>query len=393
MELLAPAGDLEKLKIAVIYGADAVFVGGLEFSLRSRASNFTFEDLKEGANFCHKYNAKLYVTTNIIPHNNDLIGLVDYLQELEKCNIDAIIASSFAVIEAAKKYTNLEVHISTQQSLTNSSSVEFYKNYGINRVVLARELSINQIKKIKDNVDIELEVFIHGGMCSSYSGKCMLSNNMTQRDANRGGCAHSCRWNYDLYSGNNKVSEENYFAMSSKDLSAIRQLPKLIDIKVDSFKIEGRMKSLHYIATVVSVYRKIIDEYVSTNEIKDFEYYEEEIKKCENRLTSIGWLEGKITANEQLYNMRSEQPTQEFVGIVKSFDKEKNKYLVEVRNHFKPNSKLEVLSPNKKTFKFKINEILDEDLNELDAARHPLQLVYISCNKELKEYDFLRLVK
>ncbi len=393
MELLAPAGDLEKLKIAVIYGADAVFVGGEEFSLRSRASNFTFEDLKEASEFCHKHGSKLYVTTNIIPHNNDLIGLVDYLQELEKCNIDAIIASSFAVIEVAKKYTNLEVHISTQQSLTNSEAVKFYKNYGISRVVLARELSLSQIKKIKDNVDMELEVFIHGGMCSSYSGKCMLSNNMTQRDANRGGCAHSCRWNYKLYSGNNDVSQDNFFAMSSKDLSAVRQLPKMMDIKVDSFKIEGRMKSLHYIATVVSVYRQLIDEYSTTGEIKDYEYYEKEIKKCENRLTSIGWLEGKLTSNEQLYNMRSEQPTQEFIGIVKSYDEEKGKYLVEVRNHFKPNSKIEVLSPNKKPFQFKISTILDEDLNELDAARHPLQLVYIDCKKELKEYDFLRLCR
>ncbi len=393
MELLAPAGDLEKLKIAVIYGADAVFVGGEEFSLRSRASNFTFDDLKEGSAFCHKHNVKLYVTTNIIPHNNDLIGLVDYLQELEKCNIDAIIASSFAVIEAAKKYTNLDVHISTQQSITNSGAVEFYKEYGIGRVVLARELSISQIKKIKDNVDMELEVFIHGGMCSSYSGKCMLSNNMTQRDANRGGCAHSCRWNYRLYENENELTQNDFFAMSSKDLSAVRQLPKLIDIGVDSFKIEGRMKSLHYIATVVSVYRRIIDEYVATKEIKDFEMYESEIKKCENRLTSIGWLEGKLTANEQLYNMRSEQPTQEFVGIVKGYDEEKKKYLIEVRNHFKPNSKMEVLSPNKMSQQFKIKDILDEDLNELDAARHPLQLVYIDSKIELKEYDFLRLIK
>lgn len=392
MELLAPAGDLEKLKIAVIYGADAVFVGGHDFSLRSRASNFTFEDLKEGAKFCHQRGVKLYVTTNIIPHNDDLIGLVDYLQELEKCNIDAIIASSFSVIGAAKKYTNLDVHISTQQSLTNTEAVRFYKEYGISRVVLARELSISQIKKIKDNVDIELEVFIHGGMCSSYSGKCMLSNNMTQRDANRGGCAHSCRWNYRLYDEEKELSTD-FFAMSSKDLSAVRQVPKMINAKIDSFKIEGRMKSLHYIATVVSVYRKLIDEYKETKTIKDFEKYETEIKKCENRLTSIGWLEGKLTSNEQLYNMRSEQPTQEFVGIVKGYDEEKDKYIIEVRNHFKPNCKLEVLSPNKESVQFKIKTILDDELNELDAARHPLQLVYIDSKIKLEDYDFLRLVK
>ena len=200
-ELLAPAGDLEKLKIAVLYGADAVFVGSKEFSLRSRASNFSIDDLREGAQFCHEHGAKLYVTTNIVPHNSDLIGLIDYLEDIENAGVDAIICSSYAVMYIAKRYTNLEIHISTQQSVANSLAVKFYEEYGATRVVLARELSIDEIAEIKRNTNVELEVFIHGGMCSSYSGRCMLSNHMTNRDANRGGCAHSCRWNYDLFMG------------------------------------------------------------------------------------------------------------------------------------------------------------------------------------------------
>ena len=236
IELLAPAGDLEKLKIAVLYGADAVFVGSKEFSLRSRASNFTINDLKEGAKFCHEHNAKLYVTTNIVPHNSDLIGLIDYLQELEEAKVDAIICSSYAVMYIAKRYTNLEVHISTQQSVTNSKTVQFYYDYGATRVVLARELSIEQIEEIKKNTDAELEVFIHGGMCSSYSGRCMLSNHMTNRDANRGGCAHSCRWNYDLFMGDELISDKDKFQFSSKDLMAVRQIERLINC-ADSLKI------------------------------------------------------------------------------------------------------------------------------------------------------------
>ena len=220
VEVLAPAGDLEKLKIAVLYGADAVFVGSKEFSLRSRASNFTVEDLELGAKFCHEHGAKLYVTTNIIPHNQDLIGLIDYLEDLEKAKVDAIICSSYAVMEVAKKYTNLEIHVSTQQSVLNSKAVNFYEEFGAKRIVLARELSIAEIKEIRNNSNIELEVFIHGGMCASYSGRCMLSNHMTNRDANRGGCAHSCRWNYDHYMGKINLNVAEKFQIVSKDLMA-----------------------------------------------------------------------------------------------------------------------------------------------------------------------------
>ena len=391
-ELLAPAGDLEKLKIAVLYGADAVFVGSKEFSLRSRASNFTIEDLYEGAKFCHEHNAKLYVTTNIVPHNSDLIGLIDYLQDLENAGVDAIICSSYAVMYIAKRYTNLEIHISTQQSLTNSLAVKFYEEYGASRVVLARELSIAQIEEIKKNTNVELEVFIHGGMCSSYSGRCMLSNHMTNRDANRGGCAHSCRWNYDLFMGDLKISDDEKFQFSSKDLMAVKQIEKLFEC-TDSFKIEGRMKSIHYIATVTKVYRMLIDEYAETGTILDLEYYKNEIAKAENRLFSHGFLEGMTTINEQLYNMRSENPTQDFVGIILDYNEETHKALVEVRNHFKPGSTLEAFGPHLRSTRFEIGNIVNEKGEEVDAARHPKELVYIDSPIKLEKYDMIRLVR
>lgn len=391
-ELLAPAGDLEKLKIAVLYGADAVFVGSKEFSLRSRASNFTIEDLYEGARFCHEHGAKLYVTTNIVPHNQDLIGLIDYLEDLENAGVDAIICSSFAVMYIAKRYTNLEVHISTQQSVANTMAVKFYGEYGATRVVLARELSIDEIEEIKRNTDVELEVFIHGGMCSSYSGRCMLSNHMTNRDANRGGCAHSCRWNYDLYMKDTKISDDDKFQFSSKDLMAVNQIERLVSC-ADSLKIEGRMKSIHYIATVVKVYRMLIDEYFETGNILDYDYYRKEIEKAENRLFSHGFLLGQTTIKEQLYNMRSENPTQDFVGIILDYDEKEQRALVEVRNHFKPNSTMEVFGPDLKSTQFKITNIVNDKGLEVDAARHPKEHVYIYCPIKLKKYDMLRLVR
>lgn len=390
VELLAPAGDLEKLKIAVLYGADAVFVGSKDFSLRSRASNFSIEDLAVASKFCHEHNAKLYVTTNIVPHNQDLIGLIDYLQDLEKAEVDAIICSSYAVLHTAKKHTNLNVHISTQQSITNSLGAEFFASFGASRIVLARELSIEQIARIKENTNVELEVFIHGGMCSSYSGRCMLSNHLTNRDANRGGCAHSCRWNYRLFMGDNELTDEEKFQFSSKDLMAVRELPRLLKV-ADSLKIEGRMKSIHYIATVTKVYRKMIDEIYDKGTIEDFSYYENEIKKAENRLFASGFLNGMTTVKEQLYNMRSENPTQDFVGIITNYDEKTQKATVDVRNNFKPGMTLEAFGPNLDSKEFKIDVIYNQKGEMVDAARHPKELVTIICPFKLSPYDMLRI--
>ncbi len=392
VELLAPAGNLEKAKIALLYGADAVYVGGLRFSLRVRASNFTLEMLNELVLFAHERNKKVYVTMNIVTHDLDLEGLDEYLVSLDKIGIDAIISTSFTIIERAKLLTNLEIHLSTQFSVSNSLLAEYFYNEGVKRVVLARELSLSEIKEIKKNTKAELEVFIHGGMCVSYSGRCTLSNYMVGRDANRGGCAHSCRWLYDLFEGQEKISIEHDFQMSSKDLEILEYIPDLIDLGVSSLKIEGRMKSIHYVATVVLAYRMLIDDYYN-NCLKDLNYYSAEIKKAENRLTSIGFLAGEPTISEQLYNYRSEKPTQEFIGIVKEYDSSKKLAFIEQRNYFKVGDKIEIVSPNKTFIHTTIENLFDEEMNPIEIARHPLQKLYINMEKEVKPYDMIRRVK
>ena len=389
-ELLAPAGDLEKLKIAVLYGADAVFIGGLKFSLRSRASNFTIDDIREGCEFAHKYNSKVHVTCNIVMHENDTNGILEYLKALEEAGVDAIIASSITILKMVIKHTTMEAHVSTQASTLNQEAVKFFKEIGVHRVVLGRELSLEEIEEVKKNTDIDLEVFIHGGMCVSYSGRCMLSNNMTNRDANRGGCAHSCRWNYDLKIDDKLINPKgDFFAMSSKDLCAIRAIPKLMELGINSFKIEGRMKSLHYIATIVKAYRTIIDD-IKNNQLKDFSVYETMINKAENRLTSTGFLFGLPTINEQLYDLNLTVPSKDFVGIVLEYDEQTKKATIEQRNYFLPNSSLEVFGPDHNDIIY-INEIYDKDGNSLDAARHPRQIVHFYTEFPLKANDLLRL--
>ncbi len=393
VELLAPAGDLEKLKIAIMYGANAVFIGGNQYSLRSRASNFTLKEIKEATTFAHLYNASVHVTCNIVMHNIDLDNLKTYLKGLEEANVDAIIVSSMYMMSVALKYTKLPVHVSTQQSVINKKSVEFFTNLGASRVVLGRELDINEIRDITSSTNNEIEVFIHGGMCVSYSGKCVLSNNLTNRDANRGGCAHSCRWNYDIFDNGIKLNKDNdYFAMSSKDLCAIKMIPALIDAKVSSFKIEGRMKSLHYIATIVKTYRMLIDEYLKNGFIKDFSVYENKIKKAENRETSIGFLKGMTTINEQLYDLNKSVPTKEFVGIVLEYDDISKLATIEQRNYFLPNSIIEVFGPKTDEALINIKEIYDDKMNSLDAARHPKQIIKFYTDFKLYPYDMLRIV-
>ena len=390
VELLAPAGDLEKLKIAILYGANAVFIGGLKFSLRSRASNFTIEDIKEGCKFAHEHNAKVHVTCNIVMHEIDTDGILEYLKALEEAGVDAIIASSITILKLVKQHTNMEAHVSTQTSCLNQEAIAFYRELGVNRVVLGRELTLEEIEIVRKTTSIDLEVFIHGGMCVSYSGRCMLSNNMTNRDANRGGCAHSCRWNYNLYSGNEKLNPNgDYFAMSSKDLCAIKAIPKLMELGVNSFKIEGRMKSLHYIACVVKTYRMLIDD-IQDHCLKDFTYYENIINKAENRLTSTGFLFGLPTIEEQLYDLDASIPSKDFVGIVLDYDKKTKKATIEQRNHFIPHSSLEVFGPHHNEV-IQIQEIYDKDNISLDAARHPRQIVYFYTDYPLEKNDLLRL--
>ena len=391
IELLAPAGDLERLKYAVMYGADAVFIGGKNFSLRSMASNFTLEDIKEGCDFAHKHHAKVHVTCNIVMHESDTNNIKEYLLDLEKCGVDAIIASSKKKKKMVKTYTSMEAHVSTQQSISNSKGVEFLTNFGVDRVVLARECSIKDIENIKKKSNIDLEVFIEGGMCASFSGRCMLSNVMTNRDANRGGCAQSCRWNYDLYQNDKLISPNDHdFTMSSKDLNAMDYISKLIDIGVTSLKIEGRMKSLHYIATVVSAYRKLIDEYYLNHEIKNIQKYKDEISRGENRQTSYGFYNGDVKEEQEIYNDGFIGPSHEFCGIVLDYDKENKLVKVEQRNHFVGNREFEILSKAHGVIKLFVSDIYDKDMNVIDAARHSQMIVYFYSDIELEPFDLIR---
>ncbi|MCI6716429.1 MAG: U32 family peptidase [Bacilli bacterium] len=398
VELLAPAGNLEKAKIALLYGADAVYVGGKEFSLRARASNFTREDLKDLSEFAHNLNKKMYVTCNIIPHNEDFAGLDDYLKFLSEIGVDAIITSSLGLIQKAKVIApNVEIHISTQTSITNSKAIKFWQTVGATRVVLAREVSIKEIEKIRKNTSLELEVFIHGGMCASYSGRCTLSNYMTKRDANRGGCAHSCRWNYSLIYGKKQLNlPSEFFNMGSKDLMSIDQIERLIKVGTASLKIEGRMKSPYYIATVVRSYRMVIDEYYNLGFVKKetLEFAKHEIQKAENRLTSCGFLEGMVTPNEQLYEVRNEEPTKEYVGYVLSYDEETKTAVIEQRNYFKLGDTLEFFGPNLPNTLYVVEKMIDATTNEeLDVARHPLQQFKMQVPFTVHPHDMVRLIK
>ena len=394
IELLSPAGNLSKLKIAVLYGADAVYFGGEKFSLRARANNFTYDDIKEGVKFAHAHHAKVYVTMNILPHNSDLEGLEEYLLYLDKVGVDAIIASSAIIIDTCLKICKRMVpHVSTQLSTLNSGACNYYKDLGIERVVLARECSLDEIEKIRKKTDVELEVFIHGGMCSSFSGRCMLSNHMVNRDANRGGCAHSCRWNYDLYENDNKLNNNSYFNIGSKDLCALFELERLMKIGVNSLKIEGRMKSEYYIAKVIGAYRKAIDiiyKALKNNEEVDLLSCLKEIQKAENRETSTGFLEGDVKVEGQLYD-RCDHPTKEFVGTVLSYNIFTHIATIKQRNFFKIGDTIEFFGPKLEPKELVIDKIYDENMGTLDAARHPEQIIKLKVPFRLRKVDMLRL--
>ena len=391
-ELLAPAGDLNRLKIAILYGADAVFIGGKIFSLRAKASNFTIEDIKEGVVFAKKHNAKVYITVNIVPQETDFNELDAYLLDLDKANIDAIIVSSITVLKRAKELgCKYEVHISTQHSIANSLSVDFFKSLGADRVVLARETSIEDITTIKQKTNFPLEVFIHGGVCSSFSGRCTLSNFMVNRDANKGGCAHSCRWFYSLYKENSLLSDDP-FTIASYDLMAIDYIPKLIDANIDSFKIEGRMKSSYYIANIVRIYRNLIDTYVKNKSIskKELNNYKKEILNFENRALSPVFLNKNLKNQGILLDNGNSNPSQSFIGFVLSESNKENFVLIEQRNHFKLNEKVEIIGPNNFKKTFTIKEMYDIDGNSLDVAKHAQQLIKIKVPFYIPKDSFIR---
>ncbi|MBP3961343.1 peptidase U32 family protein [Paenibacillus lignilyticus] len=393
-ELLAPAGNLEKLKFAVHYGADAVYIGGQKYGLRSNADNFTFAEMKEGVEFAERYGAKVFVATNIYAHNEDIGGLEEYLRELEAAGIAAIIAADPIIIETAQRVApKLEVHLSTQQSTLNWQAVQFWKDEGLPRVVLGRETSLEEISQIKAHVDIEIEAFIHGAMCSSFSGRCVLSNHFTDRDSNRGGCCQSCRWKYDIYEDDLQMvgPEADKFTMGSKDLCMIEHIPDLIEVGVDSFKIEGRMKSLHYVATVVNAYRQAIDSYMA-----DPDHYElkqvwlDDIQKAANRPVNTGFFYDTPGPEDHIYGPEDKAAPYDFAGVVISYDEATGLAVVQQRNHFKPGQEVEFFGPNGTFFKQSVGSITDESGNALDAARHPLQHIVLKTEHPVKPMDMMR---
>ncbi len=387
IELLAPAGDLERLKIAFLYGADAVYIGGQEFSLRANAKNFSLEEIKKSCDYAHNLNKKVYVTVNIVFHNKNLDGLDKYLKKLDECHIDAIIASDIVVLTMAKKLNvSYEVHLSTQASTLNYGQGLFYKDLGVTRLVLAREASKNDIKRIKEETNLELECFIHGAMCTSISGKCILSNYCTNRDSNRGGCAQICRWVFDL------ENTSQAFSITPKDLNMVPYIKEMIEIGVNSFKVEGRMRSVYYIATVINVYRNIIDK-ILNNTLTDNEckYYLDILNRCANRDSTPQFFKSLPTRKEQYFLGREEISNQDFLGIVLDYDEKSKMATIEQRNYFKEGDIVEFFGPNLETYTYKVHNILNENDEIIDVARHPKMIVKLKIDKKLEKLDMMRI--
>ena len=383
-EVLSPAGDLERLKWALIYGADAVYIGGYNYSLRANANNFSIQDITEGVAFAHSLGKKVYVTVNILFHNEDLEGLTNYLTTLSDIGVDAFIVSDLAVIKRIREL-NLkpEIHISTQESSVNKFAVKFWESVGATRVVLARECSKIDILDIKNNTDAELEVFIHGAMCTSYSGRCVLSNYVTKRDSNRGGCSQVCRFIF-------KTKKYDDFQIASKDLSMIDHIPELVDMGVSSLKIEGRMRSMYYIATVVNTYKNVVTLYKEgklTNEL--MEYYKRVLNRLSNRENKSQFFTGDVNVSDQYYTGRKEVSNQDFLGVV--LDYSDNVMKIEQRNNFKVGDTIEVFGPNTLATKIKVDSIINEENESVSVASHPQEVLYVKVPFKVEKNDILRV--
>lgn len=383
-EVLSPAGDLERLKWALMYGADAVYIGGYNYSLRANANNFSIQDITEGVAFAHSLGKKVYVTVNILFHNEDLEGLTNYLTTLSDIGVDAFIVSDLAVIKRIREL-NLkpEIHISTQESSVNKLAVKFWESVGATRVVLARECSKIDILDIKNNTDAELEVFIHGAMCTSYSGRCVLSNYVTKRDSNRGGCSQVCRFIF-------KTKKYDDFQIASKDLSMIDHIPELVDMGVSSLKIEGRMRSMYYIATVVNTYKNVVTLYKEgklTNEL--MEYYKRVLNRLSNRENKSQFFTGDVNRSDQYYTGRKEVSNQDFLGVV--LDYSDNVMKIEQRNNFKVGDTIEVFGPNTLATKIKVDSIINEENESVSVASHPQEVLYVKVPFKVEKNDILRV--
>lgn len=398
-ELLAPAGDLEKLKVAVLYGADAVYLGGRHFGLRAGAGNFDVEEMAEGVRFAHEKGARVYVTVNIFAHNRDLEPLPDYLDSIRGAGVDGVIVSDPGVIDLVRRlHPDLPVHLSTQANTTNWASARFWEERGVSRIVLARELSLGEIKEIRERVRLELEIFIHGAMCIAYSGRCLLSNYLTGRDANRGDCAQSCRWRYALVEEKRpgeflsiEEDDRGAYILGSRDLCLIEYIPELVQAGISCFKIEGRMKSVNYVAGVVKAYREALDAYLRDPGNYRFDpAWLEEIGKVSHRDYTTGFLFGNPGAGGQHYEGEVYRRSHAFVGLVRNFDHSAGMALVEQRNRFAVGDEVEILVPRGNNFKQRVTEIYDEEGHSVEAAPHPQQMVRVPIHRPVPPYSILR---
>lgn len=400
-ELLIPAGSLDVLKTAVIYGADAVYLGGEAFGLRAKAKNFTNEEIKEGIAFAHERGVKVYITANILAHNDDLAGVEQYFEELKDIRPDALIISDPGVFAIAKRVLpDMELHVSTQANNTNYGTYLFWHQLGAKRVVSARELSLQEIREIRAHIpeDMQIESFIHGAMCISYSGRCLLSNFLVGRDANQGACTHPCRWKYSVVEETRPgeympvyENERGTYIFNSKDLCMIEHIPELVDAGIDSFKIEGRMKTALYVATVARTYRKAIDDYKKDPELyrKNMEWYKEEIGKCTYREFTIGFYFGKPTTDSQIYDSNTYVKNYTYLGTAEEV-REDGCCRIEQKNKFSVGEQIEIMKPDGRNVLVTVKGITDEDGNTMESAPHPKQVLWVDLGSEVSPYDILR---
>lgn len=414
-ELLIPASSLEVLKTAVVFGADAVYIGGEAFGLRAKAKNFTKEEMAQGIAFAHERGVKVFVTANILAHNSDLEGAREYFRELKEMKPDALIISDPGMVMIAKEECpEIEIHISTQANNTNYQTFLFWYHQGIKRVVTARELSLKEIKEIRDKIpkDMEIESFIHGAMCISYSGRCLLSNYLVGKDANQGACTHPCRWKYSIVEETRPgeyfpvfENERGTYIFNSKDLCMIEHVPEMLEAGIDSLKIEGRMKTALYVATVARTYRKAIDDFFESREKYEanMDWYKEEISKCTYRMFTTGFYFGKPDQNTQIYDNNTYVNEYIYLGIVKNipFDElpagitvPENAACVvriEQRNKFCTGDKIEIMKPDGTNEEVSVLAMFDEEGNEVESAPHPKQVLYVALSQEAATYDLLRV--
>ena len=398
-ELLAPAGNMEKLKMAFLYGADAVYLGGEAYGLRAQGGNFSREELAEAARFAHERGKRIYVTVNVYPHNEEFSALPAYLRYLQSIGADAILVSDLGVFSAARETVpDLPVHISTQANTVNYSAAEAWARLGAERVVLARELSVDEIREIRARCGVELEMFVHGAMCVSYSGRCLMSNYFTGRDANRGDCAQACRWKYALMEETRPgqyfpVEEDGRgtYIFNSKDLCLLPYLAEVVESGVDSLKIEGRMKSVHYVASVTKAYRMALDAYFDASErFKVNPAWLEELDKVSHRAYTDGFFHGGAQASAQIYGSSSYTQTSDFVGLVLDYDAAAGIALVEQRNHMRVGEEIEIFQPKGEGWRQTLAEMTDEDGAVIEAAPHPQQHVYIRMERPIEQFAILR---